>query len=121
MKTCLIVDDSNVVRKVARRILETLDLEITEADSGQAALEACQQGMPDAIVFDFHMPGMGTVEFLASLRAMANGKKPFVVYCTTDNDTPDITRTLSAGADDYLIKPFDRDTLRAKLSAAGLV
>lgn len=121
MKTCLVVDDSNVVRKVARRILENLKLEISEAENGQQALDQCQQAMPDAIIFDFHMPGMGTVEFLSTLRGLTNGKKPFVVYCTTENDTADITRTITAGADDYVIKPFDRESLRAKFVGAGLV
>jgi two-component system, chemotaxis family, chemotaxis protein CheY len=121
MKTCLLVDDSGVVRKVARRILEKLNLEASEAENGQRALELCQQAMPDAIILDFHMPGMGTVEFLSTLRGLTNGKKPFVVYCTTENDTADITRTIAAGADDYVIKPFDRQSLRAKFAAAGLV
>jgi two-component system, chemotaxis family, chemotaxis protein CheY len=119
MKTCLIVDDSEVVRKIARRILEGVKLEISEAENGLHALDQCQQSMPDAIVFDFHMPGMGTVEFLSTLRGMSNGKKPFVVYCTTENDTADISRTIAAGADDYLIKPFDRGSLRAKFAAAA--
>ena len=76
MKTCLVVDDSEVVRKVARRILENLKLEISEAESGQQALDQCQQAMPDAIIFDYHMPGMGTVEFLSTLRGLTHGKKP---------------------------------------------
>jgi two-component system chemotaxis response regulator CheY len=121
MKTCLIVDDSTVVRKVARRILENLKVMPAEAENGQQALELCQRAMPDAIILDYHMPGMGTVEFLSSLRGLANGRKPFVVYCTTENDTPDITRTIAAGADDYVIKPFDRESLRAKLLAGGLL
>lgn len=119
MKTCLVVDDSSVVRKVARRILENLKVTATEADSGQQALDQCQQAMPDAIILDYHMPGMGTVEFLSSLRALPSGKKPFVVYCTTENDTADISRTIAAGADDFVIKPFDREALRTKLAAGG--
>ena len=121
MKTCLVVDDSPVVRKVAARIVENLKLSAVEADSGQRALEQCQQAMPDAIVLDYHMPGMGTVEFLSTLRAMANGRKPFVIYCTTENDTADITRAIAAGADDFLLKPFDRETVRSKLAAAGML
>lgn len=121
MKTCLVVDDSPVVRKVARRILENLKVVVSEAESGQQALDQCQQAMPDAIIFDYHMPGMGTVEFLSTLRGLHDGKSPFVIYCTTENDTADITRTIAAGADDYVIKPFDRDALRAKLVAAGLI
>jgi len=120
MKTCLVVDDSNVVRKVARRILEKLKLEISEAENGAQALDQCQRAMPDAILLDFHMPGMGTVEFLSTLRSLHGGKKAFVVYLTTENDTADITRTIAAGADDYIIKPFDRQSLHAKFAAAGL-
>jgi two-component system, chemotaxis family, chemotaxis protein CheY len=120
MKTCLVVDDSNVVRKVARRILEKLNLEVSEAEHGQQALDLCHQAMPDMIIFDFHMPGMGTVEFLSTLRGLHHGKKPFVVYCTTENDSADITRTIAAGADDYLIKPFDRQSLHAKVAASGV-
>ena len=121
MKTCLVVDDSTVVRKVARRILENLKVTAVEAENGHQALELCHQAMPDAVILDYHMPGMGTVEFLSSLRALANGKRPFVVYCTTENDTPDITRTIAAGADDYVIKPFDREALRIKLVAGGVL
>jgi two-component system chemotaxis response regulator CheY len=119
MKTCLVIDDSQVVRKVARRILERMQLVVTEADSGQRALDLCQQCMPDAIMLDFHMPGMGTVEFLSSLRGLPDGRTPLVVYCTTENDTADITRTIAAGADDYILKPFDRDTMRAKFGAVA--
>ena len=121
MKTCLVIDDSPVVRKVARRILENLKVVTAEAESGQQALDQCQQTMPDAIILDYHMPGMGTVEFLSSLRGLTDGKKPFVVYCTTENDTADISRSIAAGADDYMIKPFDREALRSKLVAGGLV
>jgi two-component system chemotaxis response regulator CheY len=120
MKTCLVVDDSNVVRKVARRILEKMNLEIIEAENGQQALDECQRAMPDAILLDFHMPGMGTVEFLSTLRSLHGGKKIFVVYLTTEHDTSDITRTIAAGADDYVIKPFDRQSLQAKFTAASL-
>ncbi len=104
---------------MARSILESFKLEIVEAESGQAALEQCQQSMPDAIMLDYYMPGMGTVEFLYSLRAMPNGKKTLVVYCTIENDAADITRTIAAGADDYVIKPFDRESLRTKFAGAG--
>jgi two-component system chemotaxis response regulator CheY len=119
MKTCLVVDDSNVVRKVACRILETLNLEVSEAENGQQALDLCQQAMPDAIMLDYHMPGMGTVEFLSTLRGLAGGRKAFVVYCTTENDTADITRTIAAGADDYIIKPFDRQSLQGKFATVA--
>ena len=121
MKTCLVVDDSDVVRKVARHIFESFEVEVLEADSGQAALDLCAQSMPDAILLDWHIPPMATVEFLASLRAQANGSKPLVIYCPTENNSGDIARTLSSGADDYVLKPFDRASLRAKLTAGGII
>jgi two-component system chemotaxis response regulator CheY len=121
MKTCLVIDDSEVVRKVACTIFENLQFDASEAESGQEALDCCAKAMPDAILLDSHMPAMGTVEFLASLRALANGSKPIVVYCATENNSSEIMRALSAGADDYVLKPFDRESLRAKLAASGLV
>ena len=121
MKTCLVVDDSEVVRKVARHIFEDLKFQTSEADSGQAGLDACAKAMPDAILLDCHIPAMATVEFLATLRGLTNGTKPIVIYCATDNDSSDIARILSCGADDYVLKPFDRESLRTKLVATGLL
>ena len=74
MKSCLVVDDSDVVRKVARHIFQSLKFDIREADSGQAALAECQAAMPDTILLDWHMPAMGSVEFLSTLRGLSNGE-----------------------------------------------
>lgn len=121
MKTCLVIDDSEVVRKVARYIFEYLKFETSEAETGQDALNSCAKAMPDAILLDSHIPAMPTASFLASLRGLAGGDKPVVIYCATENDSTEIARALSAGADDYIMKPFDRETLSTKLAAAGLI
>jgi two-component system chemotaxis response regulator CheY len=121
MKTCLIVDDSEIVRKVARRIFEHFDFEPSEAASGLDALDLCAKSMPDAILLDSHIPPMASVEFLSSLRALGNGSKPVVIYCATENDPTDIASALRAGADDYLLKPFDRESLRVIFAAASLI
>jgi two-component system, chemotaxis family, chemotaxis protein CheY len=121
MKTCLIVDDSEVVRKVARCIFEHLKFAPTEAESGRDALDLCAKSMPDAILLDSHIPPMSTAEFLTSLRALDNGSRPLVIYCATENDPADIATALRAGADDYLLKPFDRESLRGKFAAASLI
>lgn len=115
-KRCLVVDDSGVIRKVTRIILEDLRMAVDEAESGQKALEACKANMPELILLDWHMPGMGTQEFLTSLRATQRNKRPFVIYCTTEHDAPDISKALSWGADDFLIKPFDRQAVETKLA-----
>jgi two-component system chemotaxis response regulator CheY len=120
MKQCLIVDDSSVVRKVARRIMEELAFDVREAEEGAQALDMCRKGMPDLILLDWSMPVMDGVEFLAHLRKeLADGEKPKVVFCTTENDVAQIAKAMRAGADDFLMKPFDRDIVEAKLQEVG--
>jgi two-component system chemotaxis response regulator CheY len=64
MPTCLVVDDSRVVRAVARRILEELQLDVSEAENGQVALDQCSDSMPDAILLDWNMPVLDGIGFL---------------------------------------------------------
>ena len=121
MKTCLVVDDSSVIRKVARRILEGLDFHIAEAENGEEAIEACRLQIPDAILLDWNMPKMDGYEFLRALRRLPGGDKPKVVFCTTENDVAHIARALHAGANEYIMKPFDKDIVTAKFQEVGLI
>jgi two-component system chemotaxis response regulator CheY len=121
MKTCLVVDDSSVIRKVARRILEGLDFEIVEAEDGEQALEACQRHLPEAILLDWNMPKMDGYEFLRMLRKLPGGDGPKVVFCTTENDVAHIARALHAGANEYIMKPFDKEIVEAKFQEVGLI
>jgi two-component system chemotaxis response regulator CheY len=121
MKSCLVVDDSSVIRKVARRILEGLEFQISEAEDGQQALHHCQRVMPDAVLLDWNMPVMDGYEFLKALRNMPNGEHPKVVFCTTENDVAHIARAIHAGADEYIMKPFDRDIVVTKFQQVGLI
>ncbi|CEG09166.1 response regulator [[Pseudomonas] carboxydohydrogena] len=121
MKTCLVVDDSSVIRKVARRILEGLNFEIIEAEDGEKAMEVCKRGLPDAVLLDWNMPVMDGHEFLRNLRMMPNGEKPKVVFCTTENDVAHIARALHAGANEYIMKPFDKEIVTAKFQEVGLI
>ena len=93
MKSCLIVDDSRVIRKVSRHILETLGFQVEEAENGQEGLDKCAESMPD---------------------------KPKVVFCTTENDVAHIREAINAGADEYVMKPFDHETLQIKLQLVGM-
>ena len=95
MKTCLVVDDSTVIRKIARRILEEMDFQIVEAEDGAKALEACQRELPDAVLLDWNMPVMDGYEFLGALRRMPGGDQPKVVFCTTENGIDHIARALA--------------------------
>ena len=121
MKTCLVVDDSSVIRKVARRILEDLSFTIIEAEDGQQALEKCRETMPDAILLDWNMPVMDGLEFLAQLRKLDGGDAPKVVFCTTENDVGHIARAIRAGANEYIMKPFDKDIVASKFHQVGLL
>jgi two-component system chemotaxis response regulator CheY len=121
MKSCLIVDDSRVVRKVARRILEELEFEIEEADNGEAAMAVCRQRMPNAILLDWNMPVMNGIDFLLALRKMQGGDEPIVVFCTTENDLAHIQEAIDAGANEYIMKPFDTDIIQTKFAQVGLL
>jgi two-component system, chemotaxis family, chemotaxis protein CheY len=120
MKHCLIVDDSAVIRKVARRILEGLAFRTSEAHDGEKALAMCQEEMPDAILLDWNMPQMDGYEFLRALRRLPTGNVPKVVFCTSENDVGYIARALHAGADEYIMKPFDKDIVTTKFQEVGL-
>ncbi len=121
MKTCLIVDDSRVIRRVARRILEELEFEVFEAADGMEALNHCRAEMPDSVLLDWNMPVMTGIEFLRALRALPGGDRPGVVFCTTESRVSRIVEAIEAGANEYIMKPFDRDIVEAKFSEAGLI
>ena len=119
MKSCLIVDDSKVIRKVARHILETLEFDVEEAGDGREALDRCEAKMPDVVLLDWNMPVMSGMEFLRALRQEERDDQPKVVFCTTENDIAHIRAAIAAGADEYVMKPFDRETLQSKLQIVG--
>ena len=121
MKCCLIVDDSKVVRMVARKILEPLSSTVVEAGDGKQAMEACEKSMPDAILLDWNMPVMNGIDFLRQLRQHAGGERPVVIFCTTENDMAHIQEALGAGANEYIMKPFDSDIVESKFAQAGLL
>ena len=120
MKTCLVVDDSKVIRKVARHILETLNFEVSEAADGKEALDSCMTSVPDVILLDWNMPVMSGMDFLRALRETALASRPKVVFCTTENGMAYIRAAIEAGADEYVMKPFDRETLESKLQIVGV-
>ena len=121
MKQILIVDDSRVIRKVAQRILATLDFVTREAENGLEALHACKAMMPDAILLDWNMPVMDGITFLGELRQLKNGLHPKVVFCTTENEISQITRAIHAGADEYIMKPFNKQIIMSKFEEVGLL
>jgi two-component system chemotaxis response regulator CheY len=121
MKHCLVVDDSSVIRRVSRRILEEMGFRVSEAENGEKALDRCQSEMPDVVLLDWNMPVMDGYEFLTKVRKIPGGDVPKIIFCTTENDIGHISRALDAGADEYIMKPFDRDIVAAKFQDAGII
>jgi two-component system, chemotaxis family, chemotaxis protein CheY len=121
MKTVLLVDDSRAIRMAGRRIVESLGMSAVEAGDGQEALDvvSTHPGL-DAILLDWNMPVMNGLEFLTTLRGGA-GQQPPVVMCTTEHDLSHITTALAAGANEYIMKPFNDEILRDKLQEIGVL
>ncbi len=117
--SCLVVDDSAVVRKVARRILEKHGFSVREAADGRQALDAVGDAMPRLVLLDRNMPVMDGIEFLKALRAEYGPSDPTVVMCTTEAASEKIMEGLEAGADEYVMKPFDEAILMDKLAMVG--
>jgi two-component system, chemotaxis family, chemotaxis protein CheY len=121
MKNVLLVDDSRAVRMVGRRIIEALGHNVLETENGAEALKVCRSRSDiDAILLDWNMPVMNGLEFLTALRAEPV-RQPIVVMCTTENDLQHISAALTAGANEYVMKPFTEEILRGKLEEAGVV
>lgn len=121
MKSCLIVDDSRVIRSLARQIVEEFSFQVAEAADGRQALDACEKGLPDAVLLDWNMPVMDGFEFLQELRKLPGGDRPVVIFCTTVNDLEHIEQAIRGGANEYVMKPFDSDILRSKFAQVGLI
>jgi two-component system chemotaxis response regulator CheY len=120
MKHCLVVDDSRVIRTVARRIMEGLTYSVEEAEDGMTALRAVREKMPDLIFLDWNLPSMKGVDFVKSVRGQQDGGHPVILFCTTENDSGEIANAVAAGANDYIMKPFDGSHVRAKLADIGV-
>ncbi len=120
-RSCLIVDDSRMVRRVAGRIIRELDFDLAEAENGQEAMDQCRMKMPDAILLDWKMPVMDGLSFLKRLRKEPGGDQPVIVFCTAERDVYKIAEALDAGANEYVMKPFDSDVIQSKFFEAGLL
>ena len=120
-KTSLDVEDYSIVRKMARRILEGLGFDVVEAEDGVDALVVCKRAMPEAILLDWNMPVMDGYHFLCHLRRMPGGDEPKVVFCATENGIDHITQAINGGANEYIMKPFDKEIVAAKFQEVGLI
>ena len=120
MKT-LIIDDSRAMRRILRQIVEPLGFQVTEAGDGIEGLNRLvEMGHVDVVFVDWNMPVMDGLQFLRELRRQPGGGAPKVIFCTTENDVAHIARAVNAGADEYIMKPFDREIMHSKFQEIGL-
>jgi two-component system, chemotaxis family, chemotaxis protein CheY len=115
MLHCFVVDDSEIVRKYARLIFESQGFRVSEADSAIAAMERLRSETPDYILIDWRMPDTNSLELVSKIRALDLKQRPYIVYVVTENDAFEIQWALTHGADTYLLKPFNRQIIEAKL------
>ena len=121
MKQCLIIDESNSIRKVAKRILKDFGYDSTEAANGEEALKLCAESMPDSIIVDWAMPDVDSTRLMSDIRKLDGGDKPTIIYCTLENDPMKMAAAMRHGANGQLMKPFDRDALTRSLTSVGLI
>jgi two-component system chemotaxis response regulator CheY len=117
----MVVDDSSVIRKIVRRICEDLSFTVSEAESGEAALALCRGAMPDGVMVDATMPVMDGIDFVKALRLLDGGRRPKVLFCMTEYNPAIVGRAVRAGADEHVLKPFDKSVIEAKLQEVGLL
>jgi two-component system chemotaxis response regulator CheY len=113
----LIIDDSRAVRAFIRPILHDLGFQTLEAANGQEALDLVAQ-YPDirVILVDWNMPVMDGLQFIRAVRADRNHDDIRIVMVTTETESEQMNRAINAGANEYVMKPFTRDVLVAKLT-----
>ncbi|MBM3514465.1 MAG: response regulator [Alphaproteobacteria bacterium] len=121
MKRCLVVDDSKIIRRVACKIFHELGFEPDEAENGKKALEATRIKVPEIAFVDWDMPVMNGLDYRRELRKLPGGDKALVIFCTAENDADKIQEALDAGADEYIMKPFDSEIVRSKLLIRGAI
>lgn len=118
----LVIDDSRTVRIIIGQILRELGMEVLEAGDGREALEQLKQN-PDVelMLVDWNMPTMNGYEFLRAVRADRHFDAARIVMVTSESQADHVAQALNAGANEYLMKPFNKDVLIAKLNLLDII
>ena len=119
-RLCLVADGSHTIRKAAGAILHDMGFRVAEAESGEEVLSKYRQRRPNAILVDSTFASQDRFAVLQELAGAGGAGSPKIILCTHDRDPSSIVEAISAGAHDYLIKPFDRTILATKFAQLGL-
>jgi two-component system chemotaxis response regulator CheY len=118
----LVVDDSRTVRLLISQALTELGMDVLQAGHGQEALERLQQNPDvDLLLVDWNMPVMNGLDFIRAVRSQPSFDALRILMVTTETETAQVTRALEAGANEYLMKPFTKEVLTAKLSLLDMI
>lgn len=113
----LVVDDSKAQRRMLAMALKKWGYDVSEADSGEEAMDQCQTRSFDMVLSDWMMEGMSGLDFCEALRRARTGAYSYFILLTSKSEKTEIAKGLEAGADDFLTKPVSNDELRARLRA----
>jgi two-component system chemotaxis response regulator CheY len=117
----LVVDDSRAMRLILTRMLRELGLEVAEAVDGLDALSQIELGLaPELVLVDWNMPRMTGIEFVTAVRRPPYESTARLVMVTTETEVVQVVRALDAGADEYVMKPFTKESIFEKLQLLGL-
>ena len=116
----MVIDDSKATRMILGRMLQELGLEVAHAGNGREALEQLQEGLdPGLFLVDWNMPEMSGIEFVEAVRRPPFSTSGRIVMVTTETEAPQMVQALEAGADEYVMKPFTKETIFSKLQLLG--
>jgi len=117
----IVVDDSRTTRLVLSKMLGEIDVEVSTAGDGREALEVLEkEGAPDLMLIDWNMPVMNGYELVEAVRADSSYDSVRLMMVTTETGMENVMQALEAGANEYVMKPFTKDTILEKLAIMGL-
>lgn len=120
MSKCLIADDSKIIRMLLNKIMSNIGFDVIEAEDGEEVVELSQLNEPDLIIMDYRLPVLDGIDAMYKIRNSRISKQPKIIFCSSLNDIEAIKEALDSGADDYVLKPFDEEIIKSKLSILGL-
>ena len=119
MKTCLIVEDSPLIREITSRILRDLGFSPREAAKAIDGVAECKHATPDVVLLDWDLPQLEALDFLKGVAALPPENRPPIVLCATEHDQQQFTLAKAAGAAHVIMKPYDTRAVTAKFAEIG--
>ena len=123
MQKALIIDDSRAIRRILGSVVRELGFEVSEAENGRVGLETLTEMQPPAevVLVDWNMPEMNGLEFVNQVRADGRWRGVKLMMVTSETEAGQVVKALTAGADEYVMKPFTKEVLHDKMRLLGIV